>query len=608
MWPSPGESAHANGLPKKQGARPLRFWREDAAPQVQVARTHCRSSISESIISSPSVTHPAMQNVSASTPMSNSPRTLLTPSFNGYPSPFRHDVLESLERIFRSSPNGQLSKRWREYHGCNYWSGLLSPLDPDLKAEIVKYGDLVQATYDAFDNKDSETRGHCIYKEQELLEKAGLSGTGYTVTKYIYATSDIHLLPKWMERSIGRSEGRHETAWIGFIAVATDAREIARLGRRDIVIVWRGTVTQCEWLEDVDGTMVQPGDSFMVDESLPSTSSSQQQKQKQQLHDGSHHHLDCEAVGVERGFLTLYTTRNGDAASTHGHLSACKQVRDELKRLMNLYKDEKDSELSITITGHSLGGALALMSAYDITEHSVVEKDVPVSVISFAAPRVGNAAFKARLEQAGVKVLRVVNTNDMVPKVPGILVHEESPLPGSSPSTQALARHDRHYSWSTYVHAGVELRLNNYFSPFLKKNVNMVGSHNLQLYLHLVDGYRSSSMPFVCVSAERHRQIKPFPSQIIGNKQHECSPHTREKIRVCMRFMKRDIALVNKESALLVDDLHVENNWHEKHIPKPSPRLSPLPPKKEPQRNHFNNFMRYLPQSHFEDISHSIFV
>ena len=40
------------------------------------------------------------------------------------------------------------------------------------------------------------------------------------------------------------------SSYIGFVAVCDDERDIERLGRRDVVIASRGTVTCCEWVDN----------------------------------------------------------------------------------------------------------------------------------------------------------------------------------------------------------------------------------------------------------------------------------------------------------------------------------------------------------------------
>lgn len=69
----------------------------------------------------------------------------------------------------------------------------------------------------------------------------------------------------------------------------------------------------------------------------------------------------------------------------------------------------------VYITGHSKGGALAMLAALKIS----TEKLLPVSeVVTFAAPRVGGADFASRYAAAGIDGVRYENQDDMVPLVP----------------------------------------------------------------------------------------------------------------------------------------------------------------------------------------------
>ncbi|XP_059067449.1 phospholipase A1-Igamma3, chloroplastic-like [Cryptomeria japonica] len=106
-----------------------------------------------------------------------------------------------------------------------------------------------------------------------------------------------------------------------------------------------------------------------------------------------------------------------DEGSGRSRLSAREIVVAEIKRLLNNFKDE---DVSITFTGHSLGAALATISAYDIKQMLMNEyyiRSIPVTVFAFPSPRVGNLSFAQHVEEIGVKVLRQVNKKDLVPKV-----------------------------------------------------------------------------------------------------------------------------------------------------------------------------------------------
>lgn len=128
------------------------------------------------------------------------------------------------------------------------------------------------------------------------------------------------------------------------------------------------------------------------------------------------------AVKVESGFMELYTCK--ESGCLFCKFSAREQVLAEVRKQVELYTSAGE-EVSVTMTGHSLGSALAMLSSYDVAETSV-RAGVPVCV--FSGPRVGNGRWKEKFEVGvGVKALRVVNVHGSVPKVPGILFNERVP-------------------------------------------------------------------------------------------------------------------------------------------------------------------------------------
>nr|GMD95192.1 phospholipase A1-Igamma2, chloroplastic-like [Ipomoea batatas] len=200
----------------------------------------------------------------------------------------------------------RLADSWEEIHGENNWVGLLEPFDSLLRTELIRYGDMAQACYDAYEEDPSSRFGHRIKIEPHVFFKS------LGLTKYGYDAED--------------------------------------------------------------------------------------------------------------GFLDIYT--KSDESNTFCNKSARTQVTEEVQRLLHEYSGEK---LSISVTGHSLGSALATINAYDIAETRQDKGEIPVCVFSFSGPRVGNLRFKQRMEELGVKVLRVANIHDAVPKVPGVLLNERLP-------------------------------------------------------------------------------------------------------------------------------------------------------------------------------------
>jgi triacylglycerol lipase len=104
---------------------------------------------------------------------------------------------------------------------------------------------------------------------------------------------------------------------------------------------------------------------------------------------------------------------------------------------------------TIWVTGHSLGGALAVLGAFDIFKN-VKLSPVP-QLYTFAGPRTGAPDFAASFAAAIPACNRVVNFMDVVPQVP---------LP------------------PTYEHVGQETLVHGGFRP-----LDVTYAHHLTTYL-----------------------------------------------------------------------------------------------------------------------------
>ncbi|XP_048542049.1 phospholipase A1-Ibeta2, chloroplastic-like [Triticum urartu] len=329
------------------------------------------------------------------------------------------------------SPRGDIAASWRRLHGEDGWRGLLDPLHPDLRREIVRYGEFVDAAYGAFLSQPDATPGDLAAPVHVPLQDAA-----YRVTAPLFATSSVGF-PSWL--ALAAPCAAQRTSLVGYVAVCDSPDEVRRMGRRDIVIALRGTCTVLEWAENFRAGLVPATEA--VDAAASAVSASD--------------------AKVECGFRNLYKTA-GD-----GSPSLSEMVVTEVRRLLKKYEGE---EVSITVTGHSLGAALAVLIADELAGHGDAPKQV--TVFSFGGPRVGNRAFAERVEARGARVLRVVNAHDVVPHLP--------PRPGGR--------------W--YADIGRELRLDSRASPYLRPDADAACCHDLEAYIHLVDGFLSSHCPF----------------------------------------------------------------------------------------------------------------
>ncbi|KAJ9135815.1 hypothetical protein P3X46_032950 [Hevea brasiliensis] len=280
-------------------------------------------------------------------------------------------------------------------------------------------------------------------------------------------------VPEWFVRS--HSIWSKDSNWMGYVEVSND-EESHRIGRRDIVVAWRGTVAPTEWFTDLKTKLEQFDD-------------------------------DKKNITLQCGFLGICKSK--DEFTRYNKLSASEQVMEEFKKHVSFYR-ENGERVSLTLTAHSLGGALALLNAYEV---AISIPHFFISVVSFGAPRVGNMAFKEKLNELGVKTLGVVVKQDIVSKVPGIIVNK---------ILKKLDKMAQKLTW-VYRHVG-QLKLDVFMSPYLKHESDLSGRHNLEVYLHLLDGFLGKKLKF------------------------------RWNAR-------RDLALVNKSSDMLIEELKIREFW-----------------------------------------------
>ncbi|XP_043690436.1 phospholipase A1-IIdelta-like [Telopea speciosissima] len=403
----------------------------------------------------------------------------------------------------------QTEATWAELLGNKQWEGLLDPLDLNLRKLILRCGDFCQATYDAF-NSDEHSKycGSSRYGKHSFFHKVSLpNASNYEVAAFLYATSriDVPKSQSFFLHSLSREAWDRESNWIGYIAVTND--HVSRVNaRREIYIIWRGTIRNLEWIDVLEAPLAS------ITQLLNSSSKQQetqlQQQQQHHWYDALFNNINKDTDGnnsndndnddddnipkVMKGWLTIYTS--DDPKSPFTKTSARTQLLTKIKQLVTRYKDE---DISITFVGHSLGASLSILSAFDIVENGL--STIPVSAFVFGSPQVGNKAFNDRLKAfTNLRILHIKNIIDVIPQYPS--------------------------KFLGYSYTGIELLIDTRKSTSLKDSKNPSDWHNLQAMLHVVAGWNGKDGDF---------ELK----------------------------VKRSVALVNKSCDFLKDECLVPASW-----------------------------------------------
>ena len=109
-----------------------------------------------------------------------------------------------------------------------------------------------------------------------------------------------------------------------------------------------------------------------------------------------------------------YNNVNSKIKVHNGFITAYKSVRGYVH---NFIKMNRNNIEKITVLGHSLGGALAILCSIDI-QYNFSEYSKELFVYTYGAPKVGNKEFVESYNKRMLNKNRIYLRNDVVPKLP----------------------------------------------------------------------------------------------------------------------------------------------------------------------------------------------
>jgi hypothetical protein len=225
--------------------------------------------------------------------------------------------------------------------------------------------------------------------------KAAIATAGYTYVATLYANE--------VATEVNPHAG--EIVSYGFLALSPTNELVASI---------RGTATVWEWIHDAA--------FLMVPSAIPNLSGL-----------------------TEDGFTAIYRGLRTDKPA--GSTSAVAAIKAQLTA---------GTAKTVTVCGHSLGGALATLLIADVAVNTPCKSPVGYS---YASPRVGDHIFASSFNAIVPANYRIANRQDVVPQLPPIL-----PLP--------------------YEHVNTRYELS---PPFGKIKLDLVCMHHLTTYIWLME-------------------------------------------------------------------------------------------------------------------------
>lgn len=270
---------------------------------------------------------------------------------------------------------------------------------------------------------------------RHILASRPLLFNGITSSEFVMKNlADLEVLSKKKEIFINNFDAVNNDTEVVYAIAALTAKELQQPSQISVII--RGSSNTSDWQQNVKGLFpiklkIEFGTTKRGVETAHFMEDSMEEKDTIKIPANVallkklKKEMGKDPILVHRGFFRYLFDNNDCKKSKYG------LIVKKLGSLMGNYQFNAKSEL--TITGHSLGAALATLLSFFLACNNTIidnlrfkkENRQYVSCISFAAPAVGNGGFQKAfrfLEQENnLRHVRVTNQCDLVPLLPTML-------------------------------------------------------------------------------------------------------------------------------------------------------------------------------------------
>uniref|UniRef100_A0A6V2DQ63 Fungal lipase-type domain-containing protein n=1 Tax=Ditylum brightwellii TaxID=49249 RepID=A0A6V2DQ63_9STRA len=215
------------------------------------------------------------------------------------------------------------------------------------------------------------------------------------------------------EQKMGSTDATLEVFDDDFAHADKDSEVVYGIGKnpgmKRITVAFRGSQNGADWEHNFKFKSKELEEGFMeLLEGIPSVNAELASEFKD--------------VRMHRGFAKYLFQKYGkDAEGVEREEPKFHQIAGHLRRLL-----EENPDYELWFTGHSLGGALAVLAA----SAAALLDDIKTTVklVSFAAPQVGKENYVKIMDQfessKALIHIRVTNCDDLVPQLNGVLGYE----------------------------------------------------------------------------------------------------------------------------------------------------------------------------------------